>query len=292
MKRLLAVLLSCLFLALPAWAMTVDLNTATEADLDSLPGIGPAKAADIIAWRDANGGFTSPAQLDEVPGIGPATLSRLLPLVSIDGAVSAAPAHTEAPAPSTAPPEPSGDIGLMIQAAPVQAQQHAPTATSSIVTPSSDAGRIDINTASADQLMSLPGIGGSKASLIVASRSQQGPFSSCADLQRVNGIGAKTVQNLEHLCTTGGGSAPTSTRSASSSHPPAASPAPSGNRVDINSASAAQLDSLPGIGASKAALIVASREQQGPYTSCADLQRVNGIGAKTVQNLEHMCTAN
>ena len=289
MRRLLLLVLACLFLAMPAWAMTVDLNAATQADLETLPGIGPAKATAILEWRAANGPFTTPAQLDEVPGIGPATLSRLLPLVSIDGASGQSSVAYDEPTltASASPPPPSGDLGLQIQAAPEQVEQP----TQDLVEPAPQAGLIDINTASADQIMALPGIGASKAALIVASRDQQGPFASCLDLQRVNGIGAKTVANLEHMCTAGGGTPARSTRPSTSSTSSAPAPVPSGNLVDINSATAAQLDSLPGIGSSKAAAIIADRDLQGPYASCADLQRVTGIGAKTVANLEHMCTA-
>lgn len=55
----------------------VDLNTATETELDALPGVGPVTAAAIVAWRDANGPFTSVDQLSEVDGIGPARLDKL-----------------------------------------------------------------------------------------------------------------------------------------------------------------------------------------------------------------------
>ena len=55
----------------------VDLNTATLEQLDTLPGVGPVTAAAIIAWRDANGSFTSVDQLADIDGIGPARLEKL-----------------------------------------------------------------------------------------------------------------------------------------------------------------------------------------------------------------------
>jgi len=55
----------------------IDLNTATAEELTAIPGIGPAKAAAIVAHRDAKGPFTSIHDLDAVPGIGPATLKQL-----------------------------------------------------------------------------------------------------------------------------------------------------------------------------------------------------------------------
>lgn len=61
----------------------VSLNSATLEQLDSLPGIGPAIARDIITYREANGPFTSVDQLTDVPGIGPAKLERLRPLVGL-----------------------------------------------------------------------------------------------------------------------------------------------------------------------------------------------------------------
>ena len=56
---------------------SVDLNAATEEDLDGLPGVGPVTAAAIVAWRAANGAFTSVDQLADVDGIGPARLEKL-----------------------------------------------------------------------------------------------------------------------------------------------------------------------------------------------------------------------
>ncbi len=61
----------------------VDLNTAGAAELEELPGIGPALATAILEWRDTNGGFASVEDLDLVSGIGPATLERLRPLVTV-----------------------------------------------------------------------------------------------------------------------------------------------------------------------------------------------------------------
>jgi competence protein ComEA len=61
----------------------VDLNTATAEQLDALPGVGPVTATAILAWRDANGRFTSVDQLGEVDGIGPARLAKLRELVRV-----------------------------------------------------------------------------------------------------------------------------------------------------------------------------------------------------------------
>ncbi|MDG0812075.1 ComEA family DNA-binding protein [Cohnella rhizosphaerae] len=57
------------------------MNLATAAELDALPGIGPAKAEAIVRYREANGRFGSPEALTDVKGIGDKLLAKLLPLV-------------------------------------------------------------------------------------------------------------------------------------------------------------------------------------------------------------------
>jgi len=64
-------------------ATPLDLNTATAAQLDSLPGVGPATAAAIVAYRDEHGRFASVQELGEVRGIGPAKLDGLKGLVRV-----------------------------------------------------------------------------------------------------------------------------------------------------------------------------------------------------------------
>lgn len=61
----------------------INLNTATQAQLESLPGVGPATAAKILAWRDQHGRFSKVEELQEIDGIGQKTFERLQPLVTV-----------------------------------------------------------------------------------------------------------------------------------------------------------------------------------------------------------------
>ena len=67
----------------PEGASLVNLNTADQTVLETLPGVGPVTAEAILAWRTDNGGFTSVDELLEVDGIGEATLDDLAPLVTL-----------------------------------------------------------------------------------------------------------------------------------------------------------------------------------------------------------------
>jgi competence protein ComEA len=61
----------------------VNVNTADQAALEELPGIGPVTAASILQWRADNGPFTSVDELLEVSGIGEATLAKIAPFVTL-----------------------------------------------------------------------------------------------------------------------------------------------------------------------------------------------------------------
>ena len=64
-------------------ARRVDINTADVAELERLPGVGPALAARIVADRQAHGPFGSLEELSRVPGIGPKTSEALQTYVAI-----------------------------------------------------------------------------------------------------------------------------------------------------------------------------------------------------------------
>ncbi|HET7388544.1 MAG TPA: helix-hairpin-helix domain-containing protein [Nocardioidaceae bacterium] len=61
----------------------VNINTADETMLETLPSVGPVTAAAIIKWRTTNGAFTSVDELLEVSGIGDATLAEIAPFVTV-----------------------------------------------------------------------------------------------------------------------------------------------------------------------------------------------------------------
>lgn len=69
--------------ATPGPGSPLDLNTASEAQLDALPGVGPVLAGRIVAWREEHGAFTAIEELLEVSGIGTATLADLTALVRV-----------------------------------------------------------------------------------------------------------------------------------------------------------------------------------------------------------------
>jgi len=68
----------------PVPTAKLNLNSSSAAELELLPGIGPALASRIIEDRKANGPFKSVDDLDRVKGIGPKTLERIRDLCTVD----------------------------------------------------------------------------------------------------------------------------------------------------------------------------------------------------------------
>lgn len=69
--------------AAPAAAPALNLNTATQADLEKLPGVGPATAKQILDYRQKNNGFKKIEELMNIKGIGEKSFLKLKPLVTV-----------------------------------------------------------------------------------------------------------------------------------------------------------------------------------------------------------------
>lgn len=145
----------------------IDVSTAPPEELRRLPGVGPGLASAILRERAARP-FTDVADLERVPGIGPATLSRLVAHVRVT------------------PP-----IGLPAGPSPAAPGRGGPCGGE----------RLDVNTAGAEALTALPGIGPVIAGRIVETRTRLGPFPSVAELARVPGIGPRSIERIApHAC--------------------------------------------------------------------------------------------
>jgi competence protein ComEA len=132
--------------------------------------------------------------------------------------------------------------------------------------------RLDPNFANETELRRLPGIGPAKASAIVRDRRENGPFRSLEDLERVTGLGAKSVSRLApHLALTAEPSAGVSVR----------------GQVDLNQADIEDLVQLPGIGPELAGRIVKFRDQRGKFRKVDDLLAIPGIGPGTVEKIRN-----
>jgi competence protein ComEA len=160
---------------------------------------------------------------------------------------------------------------------------------------------IDLNTADASALETLPGIGASKAAAIIQYRTDHGPFKTVDELDNVSGIGPSTLASVRDLVSVGAASskpeasAKAASTSAAASSAPAAAPAAStsspseGCPVNINTADTSGLMNLPGIGASKAAAILQYRTDHGAFASCSALDEVSGIGPATITAIGDCC---
>jgi competence protein ComEA len=148
---------------------------------------------------------------------------------------------------------------------------------------------VDVDTAAADELARLPRVGPKLARRIEEEREAHGPFGSLAGLARVPGIGPALLAGLERTAVFSG--VPRTDTAT------AASPAPGRTAVSggsgscaslplpLNTASAAELDCLKGVGPALAGRIVADRAARGPYPRVEDLDRVSGIGKRLVERL-------
>jgi len=142
--------------------------------------------------------------------------------------------------------------------------------------------RVDINTAVSEDLVTLPGIGPSKAAAIVSYRDNNGRFTSVDNLTNVPGIGSITLEKLRPFLVAGESIAPPSKTASSKESTNRSSDEP---RVNINTSDENTLTTLKGVGPKTAARIVAYREMHGPFLSKQALTEVKGIGAKTLEKL-------
>lgn len=178
----------------------VDVNNASAEVLQTLPGVGPRLAEEIIGSRKALGGFRSEADMDKVPGIGPAMLAKLSPHVSY-ASMQGLPAAPSAGAPyNPASATPSGTR----PAAPTPAlsilPQHQANPANPIFRPDNNV-PLNINTATAEQLETLAGVGPVLAKRIVEYRSSIRAFTRIEDLDAVKGIGPAILrENRTRIC--------------------------------------------------------------------------------------------
>ena len=162
--------------------------------------------------------------------------------------------------------------------------------------------RIDADAASAAELARLPRVGLALAKTIVANRDSHGSFGSVAALDRVPGIGPGLLRTLNpHLSFSGSVEPASGARQSAADGTPLASPGlrerspgpngPAGPALNVNHATAIELEGLPGIGPALARRIVADREAQGPFATIAALDRVPGIGPALMARLGGSITA-
>ena len=189
-----------------AKADLVDINTATQAQLDTVKGIGPATAKKIIDNRP----YTSLDDLKKA-GLSAKEITKFKPFLTLEGA--AAPA-----APATAATPKSAKVMQPGAAKPAKEAKVPPAPG----TP------VDLNTADQKTLESLPGVGAATAKKIIAAR----PFQSVDDLSKIKGMTKTRLAALKDKVTVGGApiaaplAKPAPEAPAAPAAPAAATPAP------------------------------------------------------------------
>ena len=149
--------------ALAEEELTININNADVENLMKLPGIGQVKAKAIIDYRGNIGEFKSLKELTEVKGIGIKTLEKILPYLEMVGDSTEIIASID-----------SDDLKEV-------------------------SGKININTASLSELISLPGIGEKRAQKIISYREKIGSFKDTEDIKKVKGIGEGIYTKIKDM---------------------------------------------------------------------------------------------
>ena len=144
----------------------------------------------------------------------------------------------------------------------------------------SQGGLIDINHATAQELERIKGVGPAIAKRIVEYRQSHGSFTRPEDLLNVRGIGAAKLSQIRPQITLTGGGVSSVTRPASRTQTQS-----QGGLIDINRASAQELERLKGVGPAIAKRIVEYRQAHGSFTRPEDLLNVRGIGAAKLKQI-------
>jgi len=156
----------------------VNLNCSSIAELDRLPGVGPATARRFLKYRLMHGPFINIEDIGNIKGIGTKTIEKMRDIAYIGE------------------PEP---IDTTLFTTQVSESVKNTSQISEIVNPPCGSGRININSASSTELETLPRVGPKTAARIISDRNENGPFTTISDLTRVKGIGKKTVERIKDL---------------------------------------------------------------------------------------------
>lgn len=163
----------------------IDINVASEQELQRLPGIGAVRAAAIVAYRESHGPFRQVSDLARVHGIGKATLRGL------DGYITAGGESADTTRTASGVP--------LLGFTPASSPPASPVIT---VPRQGDMARssevLDINAASVEELAQLDQIGEVLARRIVEYRNRNGRFRSVEELDKVQGIGKKRIELNRH----------------------------------------------------------------------------------------------
>jgi len=162
----------------------LDLNQATTEQLEALPGIGPVRAEAIVRYREARGPFRRVEDLKQIAGIGEKTLEGLRPFFR-------PPANPTTASTATRGGETTPTQEARFPAPPLLATPDRPA-------------RVNINTATIEELDTLEGIGPALARRIIEYRQQHGSFRIPSDIQKVPGIGPVVFQKNRDRITVGG----------------------------------------------------------------------------------------
>jgi len=171
----------------------VDLNTASQKDLEEIKGVGPATAKKIIAARP----YKSVDELKKA-GLSAKQIDSIKPYVTV-GAAPAAAAPVAAPAAKSAPAAPAAAPAAKpapTAAAPAKAAK-APAAEKAAPAKLAPGEKVNINSAPKEKLDALPGIGPVKAQAIIDGR----PYSKPEDIMKVKGIKQGEYNKIKDIIT-------------------------------------------------------------------------------------------
>ena len=172
-------------------------------------------------------------------------------------------------------------------------------------TVSSVLAKININTASKEQLMLLSGIGELTAESIIAYREGYGAFKTIEELTFVSGIGIKTFERLMYsISVVGANPSPSEIRDSAANTPLSSSSADKPNagaptfatqsegsaKININTSGLSELQRITKIGPKTAQAIIDYRKTNGLFSTIEDIMSVSGIGAKTYEKIKDQLT--
>jgi competence protein ComEA len=164
-----------------AKAALVDLNSASVKELEALPGVGPATSKKIVANRP----YKSVDELSKA-GLSAKTIEKLKTLVTVGSTTPTTEATTKAPA------APALAKAASAATTPSSVKKSLPASTK--LAPGQ---KVNINTASKEQLDALPGIGPAKAQAIIDGR----PYEKIEDIMKVKGIKQGVFNKIKDVIT-------------------------------------------------------------------------------------------